>query len=434
MIRIYRYEEIGKFIDSFESRRQADVEHITQSVKEILRNVHERGDDAVAEYALRFDRTDVRRFGFFVPESDLDRAYEELDSNLRSVLHEARDNIARFHAKSMPQSWLTWEQDGVVLGQRVIPLQRVGVYVPGGRAAYPSSLLMGVVPAQVAGVEEILVATPADDQGKVNPTILATARLLGIRRVLRIGGAHAVAALAYGTSSVPRVDKIVGPGNAYVAAAKQLLFGQVGIDMVAGPSEVLIIADQAADPDCVAADLLAQAEHDPLASAILLTSDRRLADEVARSIVEQTAHLQRREIIVDSLKNYGAILVTPDLRTSLEICNRLAPEHLGLHLQDAWNLLGEIRTAGAIFLGSYSPETVGDYWAGPNHVLPTNGSGRFFSPLRTEDFLKTSSILSYTAEAMHKHGDKIVRFAQAEGLSAHANAIRVRMARFKKGS
>lgn len=426
-MQIFRPEQIDTFIQTFESRRKSDEQNIIVSVREIVTAVRTRGDAALAEFARRYDGCDIRNHGFYVSEAELEDAYHALDPDLRQILHEAQENIAKFHAKALPQSWLTWEADQVVLGQKVSALQRVGVYVPGGRAAYPSSLLMGVIPAQVAGVEEIIISTPANRDGQVNPTILAAAHLLGIHRVLRVGGAQAIAAMAYGTETVPRVDKIVGPGNAYVAKAKKMVFGDVGIDMVAGPSEVVIIGDHQANPDYVAADLLAQAEHDPLSSAILLTPSADLATAVAAAVEAQLDTLERREIILESLTNYGAILQTADLQSCIEICNRLAPEHLGLHIQDAWSLLGAIQTAGAIFIGSYSPEAVGDYWAGPNHVLPTNGAGRFLSPLRTEDFLKTSSIVAYSPGAMQRNGNKIIRFAQAEGLTAHAHSIRVRI-------
>ncbi len=422
-MKIYKQQQIQEFIERFESRRSDVSEDVEASVNEILRNVRIRGDNALMEYAQKFDNVDLKTYPIRVAKQELKSAHAELDPELLQVLREARENIKRFHEKGLPQSWLSWEEDRVVLGQRVTPIERVGVYVPGGRAAYPSSLLMGVVPAQVAGVDEIVIVTPCDAQGKMNPTILAAAWELGITQVFRVGGAHAIAALAYGTETIPQVDKIVGPGNIYVATAKKLLYGQCGIDMVAGPSEVLIIADYTADPEFVAADLLAQAEHDPLASSILVTHSSELAFQTAEQVTEQTKELPRAEIIQQSIAEYGGIILTDSLESCIELSNRLAPEHLGIHVEQPWEILGSIKNAGAIFLGHYSPEAVGDYWAGPNHVLPTNGSARFFSPLRTEDFLKVSSVISYSKEAIEKHGDKIEAFAKNEGLDAHAAAI-----------
>ena len=425
-MKIYKNTGIADFLDRFESRRNEDVQDVEISVRQILQKVRQEGDKALIEYAKKFDNVDLEKIGIKVPWEQLKAAHESLDKELLHVLQQSRKNIERFHQKGLPQSWISWEENGVALGQKVSPLERVGVYVPGGRAAYPSSLLMGVVPAQVAGVEEIVITTPSDADGHVNSTILAAAYELGIESVFRIGGAHAIAALAYGTNSVPQVDKIVGPGNIYVATAKKMLYGQCSIDMVAGPSEVLIIADKTAHPAYTAADLLAQAEHDPLASSILVTDSQEFAEKVEKEVIAQTKLLPRKEIIEQSLKEYGAIIVADSMTQCVELCNRLAPEHLGIHVADPWNLLGEIKNAGAIFLGPYSPEAVGDYWAGPNHVLPTNGSARFFSPLRTEDFLKVSSIISYTKEGIQKNGDKIMLFANNEGLQAHANSIKVR--------
>lgn len=420
-------EQIAGFLSRFESRRSSVAEEVERQVAAILTAVKQEGDAALFEYGKRFDGVDYHRFPLQITVEELEQAHRSTDAQLLAVIREARDNIRRFHERGMPQSWLTWEEDGVVLGQRVLPLERVGIYVPGGRAAYPSSLLMGAVPAQTAGVKEIVIVTPCNAQGETNPLILAAAYELGIRQVFRIGGAQAIAALAYGTQSVPRVDKIVGPGNIYVATAKKMLYGQCGIDMVAGPSEVLIIADESADPRFVAADLLAQAEHDPLASAVLVTDSAVLAQRTAEEIERQSAQLSRRAVIEEALAQYGGIILCRSLEECAEISNRLAPEHLGLHVEKPWELLHLIRNAGAVFLGHYSPEAVGDYWAGPNHVLPTNGSARFFSPLRTEDFVKTSSLVAYSQQALRKHGEKIERFAAAEGLDAHAAAVRRRL-------
>jgi histidinol dehydrogenase len=426
---IYQDSQIDEFLQRIDSRRLSVSEDVEKRVGEILAQVRERGDDALVEYAKMFDGVDLTVLPMQVPIEELQQAHEELPRDLLQVIRESRDNIRRFHERALPQSWVTFENDGVILGQRVLPIERVGVYVPGGRAAYPSSLLMGATPAQVAGVSEIIVTTPCDSQGAMNRTILAAAYELSITRVFRLGGAQAIAALAYGTATVPRVDKIVGPGNIYVATAKKMLFGQCGIDMVAGPSEVLIIADGSADAEFAAADLLAQAEHDPLSSSILVTDSQELAQAVAAQVARQTALLPRSAIIDQSIENYGGIVLCSTLDRCIEISNRLAPEHLGLHVEQPWEILSRIRNAGAVFLGHYSPEAVGDYWAGPNHVLPTNGSARFSSPLRTEDFLKASSVIAYSREALQKHGEKIERFAVSEGLEAHAAAISRRTGR-----
>lgn len=427
MIAIYKNKEIDHFLQKYESRRTQMVEEVERNVSQIIKDVRDKGDAALLSYTEKFDGARLSAAGLAVSEEEFAASHKKMHKELLKVIQQSIQNIKEFHAKGIPQSWLDWGKDGVVLGQRAIPLQRVGVYVPGGRAAYPSSLIMGVAPAQVAGVEEIYIVTPPNSEGEVNPIILATAAELGVNKVFRIGGSQAVAALAYGTESIPRVDKIVGPGNIYVATAKKLLYGQCGMDMIAGPSEVLVIADETAEAEFVAADLLAQAEHDPLASALLVTTSDKLAIAVQKAVAEQMKQLKRTEILQQSLANYGGILLTHHFNDVIALANRLAPEHLGLHVHDPWSMLGEIRTAGAIFLGSYSPETVGDYWAGPNHILPTNGSGRFFSPLRTEDFFKVSSIISYSREALTKHADKIVQFAQAEGLDAHAKAVTKRV-------
>ncbi len=426
---IYKNEQIEQFLANFESRRSDVSLKVERAVGDILADVKKNGDDALTRYAARFDNVDLTVHPIRVDNSELEKAHAELDRDLLNVIRESRENIIKFHQRSLPQSRMSWEADGVILGQRVSPIERVGVYVPGGRAAYPSSLLMGVIPAQVAGVSEIYVATPCDAQGRMSPEILAAAFELGVAGVFRVGGAHGIGALAYGTESVPRVDKIVGPGNIYVATAKKLLYGQVGIDMVAGPSEVLIIADATADAQFVAADLLAQAEHDPLASAILATNSKDLAEATVSQVREQLASLPRAEIASQAISNFGGIVLLDDITECVEFSNRLAPEHLGLHVDDPWQVVAGIRNAGAVFLGHYSPEAVGDYWAGPNHVLPTNGSARFFSPLRAEDFLKVSSIIQYSKKAIEKHGEKIQAFARSEGLEAHAAAIARRMAR-----
>jgi len=423
---IYKAEEIEAFLQRFQSRRSQVSREITESVERILADVRERGDAALIEYSARFDGVDLKPGDFEIGPEIAKRAHQSIPADLLDALRQAKDNIARFHRKALPQSWFSWEANGAVLGQRYTPLERVGIYVPGGRAPYPSSLLMGAIPAQVAGVKEIVITTPCGSGGEVNPTILAAAVELGIDKIYRLGGAHAVAAMAYGTASVPRVDKIVGPGNIYVATAKKLLYGQCGIDMVAGPSEVIVIADDSAEPAFIAADLLAQAEHDPLASSILITTSAELVRAVEGEIAVQLPRLSRRQIAAESLEQYGGLLIAESLDECCRISNLLAPEHLGLHVREPWNAISRITHAGAIFLGSYSPEAVGDYWAGPNHILPTDGSARFFSPLRSEDFLKASSVIAYTREALGAHSEQIVRFALSEGLEAHALSIRVR--------
>ncbi|HPI74948.1 MAG TPA: histidinol dehydrogenase [bacterium] len=423
MIAIYRNKEIDHFLIKYESRRTFMAEEIERSVLQIIKDVRDKGDEALISYTTLFDKAELSTDEIEVSAEEMAQAHKKLHKDLLKTIQGSIKNIEDFHRNSLPKSWFNWQEDGVVLGQRVIPMQRVGIYVPGGRAAYPSSLIMGVVPARVAGVSEVYVVTPCNAQGEVNPVILAIAHELKVTKVFRVGGSQAIAALAYGTASIPRVDKIVGPGNIYVATAKKLVFGQCGMDMIAGPSEVVIIADDTADAEFAAADLLAQAEHDPLASSLLLTSSEKTALAVQKAVSEQMKNLKRTEILSQSLQNYGAVLLTQTMQQAIDLANRLAPEHLGLHVQDAWHLLGRIQNAGAIFLGSYSPETVGDYWAGPNHILPTNGSARFFSPLRAEDFVKFSSVISYTLEALNRHSEQIVHFAQAEGLDAHAQAV-----------
>ncbi|MBN2357224.1 histidinol dehydrogenase [candidate division KSB1 bacterium] len=426
MIKTYRDQDIHTFISQLQKRRQQDADVVETAVREIIDRVRKTGDTALIQYGIKFDQVDLSRTGIAVPEKDLKNAHSNLDSKILQIIRKARGNIERFHRKALPQSWVSWEEDGVMLGQRAAPLQWVGIYVPGGRAAYPSSLLMAAVPAMVAGVEELIITTPCNRQGEIHAATLAIAWELGIKRIFRVGGAQAIAAMAFGTASIPRVDKIVGPGNAYVATAKKMLYGQVSIDMVAGPSEVVVVADQSATPSFIAADLLAQAEHDPMASAILITDSDEIADNVVLELREQSSQLPRKKIIESSLQDFGAILITSGIDQSAAVANELAPEHLCLHLDNPWDCLHLFKNAGAIFLGHFSPETVGDYWAGPNHILPTNGTARFFSPLRTEDFFKMSSLISYSRQAMQKNGSDITQFADLEGLTAHAQAIRVR--------
>lgn len=426
MIRIYSGDEIYDFITALQSLRDQVSGAVEQQVAEIIHAVCTQGDSALYDYANKFDHIDLTRIDMLISEDELHEAHQKLSAELLSILRKAEKNITHFHRKSLTQSWLSWEEDDVVLGQRLMPLERVGIYVPGGRAAYPSSLLMAAAPARVAGVNEIIITSPCTPEGVIHPVILATAWELGITKVYRIGGAHAIAAMAYGTQTVPKVDKIVGPGNIYVATAKKMLFGQVGIDMIAGPSEVVIVADDSANPVYVAADLLAQAEHDPMASSILITHFKKIAEQVVKEMKIQLSQLPRKEIIESSIKKFGAILITSGLDQNAELANELAPEHLGLHIRDPWKNINLFKHAGAIFLGHYSPEAVGDYWAGPNHILPTNRTARFFSPLRSEDFCKVSSIISYSETALKKNSHDICHFARTEGLEAHAQAIAMR--------
>ncbi|ARU63866.1 histidinol dehydrogenase [Tumebacillus avium] len=391
----------------------------------ILAEVKASGDAAVIAYTEQFDGAaldDLR-----IPADAYEAAYEQVTPEFLDALRAAILNIRRYHEAQKRTSLLLPDADGNLLGQIIRPLQRVGVYVPGGRAAYPSSVMMNVIPAQVAGVPEIVLVTPPDREGKIDPNVLVTIRELGITEAYRIGGAQAVGALAYGTETIRPVDKITGPGNIYVALAKQAVFGQVAIDMIAGPSEVLVIADESADPDYVAADMLSQAEHDPLAAAICVTPCADLAVRVANALVEQLEQLPRREIAEASIRNYGAIVVTKSLDEAVELSNRIAPEHLELMTEDALSLVGRIENAGAIFVGKYSSEPVGDYFAGPNHTLPTSGTARFSSPLGVDDFIKKSSLICYSKDALLKNGHHVIALAEAEGLTAHANAIRVRL-------
>ncbi|MBL0386945.1 histidinol dehydrogenase [Tumebacillus sp. ITR2] len=418
--------QVVKAEDFSLKREEADVYEMERTtVKEILANVQSEGDAAVRSYTARFDGVELDDFR--IPEALYQEAYSQVTEEFLEALRAAIANIRRYHEAQKRPSWMLPDEEGSVLGQIIRPLKRVGVYVPGGRAAYPSSVLMNVIPAQVAGVPQIVLVTPPDREGNLNPGVLVAIKELGITEAYRIGGAQAVGALAYGTETIGAVDKIVGPGNIYVALAKQAVFGQVAIDMIAGPSEILVIADDSADPDYVAADMLSQAEHDPMAAAICVTPSADLAGLVAKSLAEQLEKLPRREIAEESLRNYGSIVVTKNLDEAIALSNRLAPEHLELMIEDANSYLGRIENAGAIFLGRYSSEPVGDYFAGPNHVLPTSGTARFSSPLNVDDFVKKSSVIQYGKQALFNHGDKIITLAESEGLQAHANAIRIRL-------
>ena len=395
-------------------------------VQEILDTVREKKDEAVFDYTKKFDGADINPGNILVTEEEVREAYAQMDENLLRIVRRALANIEAYHQKQMQYSWFDSKPDGTMLGQKVTALRRVGVYVPGGKAVYPSSVLMNVMPAKVAGVEEIIMVTPPGKDGKVNPTTLVAAKEAGVTAVYKVGGAQAVAALAYGTESIPKVDKIVGPGNIYVALAKKAVYGHVSIDSIAGPSEILVLADETANPRYVAADLLSQAEHDELASAILVTTSRELAEQVSRETDRFIQELSRGEIIQKSLDNYGHILVADTMEDAIDAANEIASEHLEIMTADPYQVMTKIRNAGAIFIGEYSSEPLGDYFAGPNHILPTNGTAKFFSPLSVDDFLKKSSIIAYSREALEQVHEDIEQFAEAEQLTAHANSVRVR--------
>ncbi len=395
-------------------------------VSAIIDDIKNRRDEAVFEYTKKFDGYDLNADNIIVTEDEIKAAYEEIDAGLVEIIRKALVNIRNYHAKQKRNSWFDATPDGTILGQKITPLARVGVYVPGGKAAYPSSVLMNVVPAKVAGVDEIIMCTPPGKDGKIYCGTLVAAKEAGVDVIYKVGGAQAIAAMAYGTESVPKVDKIVGPGNIYVALAKKAVYGQVGIDSIAGPSEIMVLADESANPRFVAADLLSQAEHDELASAILVTTSRELAEKVSEETERFLRELSRRQIIEKSLENYGYILLAKDMDEAVAVVNEIASEHLELVTKDPFQTMTKIRNAGAIFLGEYSSEPLGDYFAGPNHVLPTNGTAKFFSPLEVDDFIKKSSIISYSREALGAIHTDIEKFAQAEGLTAHANSIKVR--------
>ncbi len=395
-------------------------------VARILEDVRIKGDEALFAYTETFDHASINEQNIQVTEEEIREAYELAGEELVSIIRKALANIQSYHEKQRQYSWFDSKPDGTILGQKVTALQRVGVYVPGGKAAYPSSVLMNIVPAKVAGVEEIVMVTPPGRDGKVNPNTLVAAHEAGADVIYKVGGAQAVGALAYGTSCIPKVDKIVGPGNIYVALAKKAVYGHVSIDAIAGPSEILVIADESANPRYVAADLLSQAEHDELASAILVTTSEELAEAVSKEVDGFLQELSRSEIIRKSLDNYGYILVAESMEDAIDIANEIASEHLEIQTRNPYDVMTRIRNAGAIFIGEYASEPLGDYFAGPNHVLPTNGTARFFSPLSVDDFIKKSSIIGYSREALERIHTDIEAFAQAEQLTAHANSIKVR--------
>ncbi|MBQ8940966.1 MAG: histidinol dehydrogenase [Firmicutes bacterium] len=429
MIKIMEYSDAEgkKLVEALLSRSQLEYGNVQETVNDILADIRKNGDKALFEYTKRFDKADINADNLVVTKEEIKEAYTQVDKELIAVIEKSAARIADFHQKQKINSWLEPSTNGEMLGQLIRPLARVGVYVPGGKAAYPSSVLMNIVPAKVAGVGEIVMTTPPNAEGKVTPTTVVAADIAGVDTIYKAGGAQAVAALAYGTESIKRVDKIVGPGNIFVALAKRSVYGYVNIDSVAGPSEILILADDTANPVYVAADLLSQAEHDELASAVLITTSMELAKKVREEVTKQTAVLERKAIIEKSLDNYGAIIVAENMDTACELCNTIAPEHMEVCTAEPFNMLPKIKNAGAIFLGHYTPEPLGDYMAGPNHVLPTGGTARFFSPLSIDDYIKKSSIISFSQDALSNLGEDVIKFANAEGLTAHANSIRVRL-------
>lgn len=428
-MRIIKLDESSKknILNDLLKRSPNNYDNFADSVNAILANVKENGDKALFQYTKDFDKADINASNIKVTEEEIKEAYDRLENpELVQVIRRSLKNIKEYHEKQKQYSWFDSKPDGSILGQKVTPLSRVGVYVPGGKAAYPSSVLMNVIPAKVAGVEQIVMVTPPGKDGKVNPNTLVAANEAGVDVIYKVGGAQAIAALAYGTESIAKVDKIVGPGNIYVALAKKAVFGYVSIDSVAGPSEILVLADDTANPRYVAADLLSQAEHDELASAILVTTSEELANKVSEYVDMFVSKLKRKEILQKSLDNYGYILVTDTMQAAIDTANDIASEHLEIVTKNPFDTMTRIKNAGAIFLGENSSEPLGDYFAGPNHVLPTNGTAKFFSPLSVDDFIKKSSIISYSREALEPLSEDIQKFAKAEGLTAHANSIRVR--------
>lgn len=434
--RFYRRREMRKvtltkettkdILDSLLKRSPNNYGKFEAAVAEILANIKEKGDEALFAYTKEFDKTQINAETIRVTEEEIKEAYEKVDPALIAVIRKALVNIRRYHEKQLQNSWFTSGENGTMLGQKVTPLSRVGVYVPGGKAVYPSSVLMNIVPAKVAGVSRIIMTTPPGKDGKVNPSTLVAAREAGADEIYKAGGAQAIGALAYGTKSIPKVDKIVGPGNIFVALAKKAVYGYVSIDSVAGPSEILVLADETANPRFVAADLLSQAEHDELASAILITTSRELADRVEEEVKGFVEVLSRKEIISKSLENFGYILIAENMEEAIEAANAIASEHMEIVTANPFEVMMKVRNAGAIFIGEYSSEPLGDYFAGPNHVLPTNGTAKFFSPLSVDDFVKKSSIVYYSKEALREIHKDIIQFAESEQLTAHANSIAVR--------
>lgn len=428
-MRIVKLNEDSKknILEDLLKRSPNNYDQYADSVNEILSNVKENGDKAIFDYTKKFDGADINAENILVTKEEIQEAYDSLENKeLVDIIRKSLNNIKVYHEKQKQYSWFDSKPDGSLLGQKVTPIARVGVYVPGGKAAYPSSVLMNVIPAKVAGVEEIVMVTPPGKDGKVNPNTLIAANEAGVDKIYKVGGAQAIGALAYGTESIKKVDKIVGPGNIFVALAKKAVFGFVSIDSIAGPSEILVLADETANPKYVAADLLSQAEHDELASAILVTTSEELANEVSKWVYKFVKELSRTEIMEKSLENYGYILVAETMDDAIDAANEIASEHLEILTKNPFDTMTRVKNAGAMFLGEYSSEPLGDYFAGPNHVLPTNGTAKFFSPLSVDDFIKKSSIISFSREALEPMSQDIQKFAKAEGLTAHANSIKVR--------
>ncbi|KNF10171.1 histidinol dehydrogenase HisD [Gottschalkia purinilytica] len=417
-------EDVQKEIDSLLNRSQLEFGEVNRLVEEIIKDIRDNKDKAVLEYTKKFDGIELK--SMIVTEEEIEEAFSSCDPELIEALREARDNIWDYHSKQLNNSWIQNDKKGVMLGQIYNPVEKVGIYVPGGTAPYPSTVLMNAVPAKVAGVKEIIMVTPPSKDGKINKHILAAAKIAGVDKIFKVGGAQAIAALAFGTESIPKVYKIVGPGNIYVAIAKRIVYGYVDIDMIAGPSEILVIADETANPEYVAADMLSQAEHDTLASSILVTTCENLANKVKVELEKQTEKLSRKDIIEKSLKDFGAIIIAKDLDEAVNLSNEIAPEHLEVMVQNPFEMISQIKNAGAIFLGEYSPEPLGDYFAGPNHTLPTSSTAKFYSPLGVDDFVKKSSLIYYDRKALETNKNKIIKIAESEGLTAHANSIKVR--------
>ncbi len=419
-------ESTKDILENLLKRSPNNYDKFEAAVADILANVKEKGDEALFSYTKEFDKVEVTADTIRVTEAEIQEAYEAVDASLLEVIRKALVNIRSYHEKQRQNSWFTSTENGTMLGQKVTPLNRVGVYVPGGKAVYPSSVLMNIVPAKVAGVPHIVMTTPPGKDGKVNPSTLVAAKEAGADEIYKVGGAQAIGALAYGTASIPKVDKIVGPGNIFVALAKKAVYGHVSIDSIAGPSEILVLADETANPHYVAADLLSQAEHDEMASAILITTSTELAQNVEKEIDGYLKVLSRREIIEKSLENFGYILIAEDMDEAIDAANEIASEHMEIVTKNAFEVMMKVRNAGAIFIGEYSSEPLGDYFAGPNHVLPTNGTAKFFSALSVDDFIKKSSIVYYSRSALKEIHKDIIQFATSEQLTAHANSIAVR--------
>ncbi|MFU0824362.1 histidinol dehydrogenase [Clostridium sp.] len=428
MMNIVKIDENNKkyYINNLKNRGESVQRDIILAVDKILDDVKENGDSAVIKYTNKFDSEVINAQNMKVTVDEIKKAYETVDKNFISAIKKAKENIEFYHEKQKQRSWMVTKEDGIMLGQQVRPLDVVGIYVPGGTAAYPSSVIMNTIPAKVAGVKKVVMVTPPSKDGSINPNILVAADIAGVDEIYKVGGAQGVGALAYGTKTIPKVDKIVGPGNIYVAMAKRSVYGFVDIDMIAGPSEILIIADETGDAKLIAADLMSQAEHDVLASSTLVTTSEELALKVKEELKVQVEGLWRKDIIKTSLKNYGMIFIVKDIKDAVDVANTIAPEHLEVMVEEPFLILGEIKNAGSIFLGKFAPEPLGDYMAGPNHVLPTNGSARFFSPLSVDDYIKKSSFIYYSEAGLSKVKDDIITIAETEGLTAHANSIKVR--------